>query len=351
MNKSYVLIQKNDLLIYQVMEKYGYFPKTSFYNNKNQNTNNQTIVEYQNFQILFPNFTTFFKNLDINFSHFIIRRRRIRRTRRRNRSGEKKLILNNEIKSFILNNIDSFDSEIKSFIGDYWTSLYKNVKSHIIIFLYLVNVYITDKLNNYDKNIMYWAILFHDTGKFQEMNKYYKEDYSINKRKDKSHPFKSAIIFIQTLLNKNLIFFQDKKEKEDFIKFFQNEFTDAIYKSFVKENNNNYNFPLFYNISFKNFYDIKKFLLNLKTHKQNKWVYDILILIIFHQSLPNNDSGKYVNSPLLDNKYIKKFFNVRLLELMRIILIYDSSSYCLFDGNWAPKIDLLFDRLINELYK
>ena len=54
MNQAYV-IQKNDLLIYQVMEKYGYFPKTSFYNNnnKNQNTNIQTIAEHQNFQILF----------------------------------------------------------------------------------------------------------------------------------------------------------------------------------------------------------------------------------------------------------------------------------------------------------
>ena len=351
MNHAYVLIQKNDLLIYQVMEKYGYFPKTSFYNNKNQNTNIQQIAEHQNFQILFPSFTAFFKNLDKNFSHFIIRRRRIRTTkRRRRRNGEKKLKLNDEIKSFILNKIDSFESEIKSFIGEFWASLYKNVKSHIIIFLYLVNVYIIGKLNNYDKNIMYWAILFHDTGKFQEMNKYYKEDYSINKRKDKSHPFKSAIIFIQTLLNKNLIYFKDKKEKEDFIKFFQNEFTNAIYKSFEKENNKYYNFQLFYNISFKNFDDIEKFLLNLKTHKQNKWVYDIFVLIIFHQSLPNNDRGKYVNSPLLDKKYIKKFFNVRLLELMRIILIYDSSSYCLFDGNWAPKINQLFDRLINELY-
>jgi hypothetical protein len=92
MNQAYALIQKNDLLIYQVMEKYGYFPKTSFYNNKNQNTNIQKIAEHQNFQILFPNFTAFFKNLDKNFSHFIIRRRRIRTTkRRRRRNGEKKI--------------------------------------------------------------------------------------------------------------------------------------------------------------------------------------------------------------------------------------------------------------------
>ena len=331
------LIQKKDLLIYQIMEKYGYFPKTSFYDNKNQNTNNQDIPEHQNFQLLFPNFTKFFINLDIYFTEFIKRK-----------STGKNINLNEVIRTFILNEIDTFEYEIISYIKYFWASLYEKVKSHIIIFLYLVNVYITGKLNEYDKNILYWAILFHDIGKFQKMNKYYKEDYSKNKRKDKSHPFKSAIIFIQTLLNKKLIYFKDEKEKEDFVQFFQKEFTDALYKSFEKEYNKEY--PLFYNISFKNFNNIEKFLLNLKTHKENKWIYDIIVLIIFHQSLPNNDSGKHVNSPLLDKKYIKEFFDVRLLELMRIILIYDSSSYCLFDGNWAPKIDQHFDQLINELY-
>ena len=60
-------IQKKDLLIHQIMVKYGYFPKTSFY----INNNNQNIPENKNFQKLFPNLTTFFMNLDINFSEFI----------------------------------------------------------------------------------------------------------------------------------------------------------------------------------------------------------------------------------------------------------------------------------------
>ena len=184
------------------------------------------------------------------------------------------------------------------------------------------------------------------------MNKYYKEDYSKNKFVDKSHPFKSSIVFIQTLFNKNLIYFKDEKEKENFIKFFEKEFIDAIYKSFEKEFNK-YN-SLCYNISFKNFENIEKFILNLKTHEENKWIYDILILIIFHQSLPNNDEddndGRHINFPLLDKKYIKEFFDVRLLELMRIILIYDSSSHCLFEGKWVQKIDKHFDLLIKELF-
>ena len=94
--------------------------------------------------------------------------------------------------------------------------------------------------------------------------------------------------------------------------------------------------------------------MTLKEHEENKWIYDIIILIIFHHSLPNNDSNfkneRHLNKPLLDKKYIKEFFDLRLLELMRIILIYDSSSYCLFEGGWEQKIDKHFDLLIKELF-
>jgi hypothetical protein len=77
-----------------------------------------------------------------------------------------------------------------------------------------------------------------------------------------------------------------------------------------------------------------------------------MILIIFHQSLPNNDPdlhGRHVNEPILDIKYIDELFDVRLLELMRIILIYDSSSHCLFGpSKWEQKIDKHFDILIRK---
>ena len=155
----------------------------------------------------------------------------------------------------------------------------KKVKCHTILFSYMVNEFINrDKLSDYEKNILFWAILFHDVGKFHEMNTIYKEDYSKNKFMDKAHPFKSSIIFIQNILNKNLIFFKDQDEKKEFIGFFENEFTKAIYKSFEKEESR-YN-SIVYNISFNNFDDIKKFLLKLKLHKENKWIYEVLILII-----------------------------------------------------------------------
>ena len=74
---------------------------------------------------------------------------------------------------------------------------------------------------------------------------------------------------------------------------------------------------------------------------------------MFHQSLPNNEShlhGRHVNEPILDKKYIMELFDVRLLELMRIILIYDSSSHCLFgNSKWEQKIDKHFNKLIHSI--
>ena len=173
-----------------------------------------------------------------------------------------------------------------------------------------------------------------------------------NKFLDKAHPFKSAIIFIQTSLAKNLIFFNDEKEKKEFIDFFEKQFIKALYESFEQEENK-FN-DLVYNINFNHFDNIEKFLLKLKLHKENIWIYQIMILIIFHQSLPNNNPqlhGRHINEPLLDEKYVKELFDIHLLELMRIILIYDSSSHCLLStSKWEQEIDKYFDLLIKNNY-
>ena len=45
----------------------------------------------------------------------------------------------------------------------------------------MVKVFIEkENLNDYDKNILYWAILFHDVGKFHEMNTIYKDLFNSN---------------------------------------------------------------------------------------------------------------------------------------------------------------------------
>ena len=338
-NEVKEVISKIILIIQSTMNKNNFFPKTEYFiNNKNEEKFPENVI----FEKLFPNYTKYFKNLDYNFSKAI--------------QNEKYIDENNNmskvIRKYILDQTDNWNNEIVNFIGHYWYLLDKKIKYHTIIFSYMVEVFINrDKLSDYDKNILYWAILFHDVGKFHEMNTIYKEDYSKNKYIDQAHPFKSAIVFIQTVINKKLVFFNDENEQKEFIDFFNNSFTKAVYKSFEKtENKNNY---LVYNINFKNFDDIEKFLLNLKLHKENKWIYEIMILIMFHQSLPNNEShlhGRHVNEPILDKKYIMELFDVRLLELMRIILIYDSSSHCLFgNSKWEQKIDKHFNKLIHSI--
>ena len=124
----------------------------------------------------------------------------------------------NAIRQYIQDQISIWSIEIVSYIGYFWDALDRKIKNHTLLFLYMVEVFINkDKLSDYDKNILYWAILFHDIGKFHEMNTIYKEDYSKNRRIDKAHPFKSAIVFIRTVINQKLIFFNDEKETKEFI--------------------------------------------------------------------------------------------------------------------------------------
>ena len=85
--------------------------------------------------------------------------------------------------------------------------------------------------------------------------------------------------------------------------------------------------------------------MEIKSQEKNEWIYDICVLIIFHQSLPNNEYC--MNSPLLEEKYIKIFFTKRLVELMRIIMIYDSASHSMFYGSsWIEPINSNIDEVI-----
>ena len=75
------------------------------------------------------------------------------------------------LRKYILDLENKLNNEIINFIGYYWCNLEKKVKSHTLIFLYMTEVFINKiQLSDYDKNVLYWAILFHDVGKFHEMN-------------------------------------------------------------------------------------------------------------------------------------------------------------------------------------
>ena len=344
MNTNEIIIESKSLLIKSEMDKCGFYPKTNYFiNNNNEPNEDDKFPEKFNFEKIFPNLTSYFKNLDNNFS--------LAFENINNNSKHKKNEMHKIFRKYILDQSDKWNPELVKYIGYYWDSLDAKVKSHTLIFLYMSDIFIIkDKLTDYEKNILYWAILFHDVGKFHEMNTIYKENYSYNKYIDKTHPLKSGIIFISTALKQDLIYFSDEKEKKEFKDIFEKIFIKALYESFEEEKN--YKYDLFYNINFDHIEDIKKFLLKLKFHVENKWIYEILLLIIFHQSFPNNDpnmSGRHINKPLLDEKYIKELFNIRLVELMRIILIYDSSSHCLFSNfKWEQEIDKYFNKLIRN---
>ena len=160
---------------------------------------------------------------------------------------------------------------------------------------------------------------------------------------DKTHPFKSILIFLNSAFEHDLFYYPDDEYKNELNNIYKDEFINSIYKSWNLESNE-YS-KNFYNISFKYIDVIEKFFMKIKSQEQNEWIYDICVLIIFHQSLPNNEN--HMNSPLLEEKYIKLFFNKRLAELMRIIMIYDSSSHSMFFGSyWPQEINKNMDKII-----
>ena len=102
-----------------------------------------------------------------------------------------------------------------------------------------------------------------------------------------------------------------------------------------------------YNISLKYFNEICDFLKYIKTFgNKNNWIYDACVLIIFHQNIPNNEFN--MNHPILSNEQIKELFDLRLLEMMRVIMFLDSATYTIFDQTeWEIQINKQIDILRN----
>ena len=200
---------------------------------------------------------------------------------------------------------------------------------------------ILEKIKEYDKNILYWTILYHDLGKYRELNPFIKEKFDYSSY-DKTHPFKSIIIFLNSAFEHELFFYPNDEYKNELINIYKEEFINSIFDS---RNLEKYKKKERYNICYKHIDVIEKFFMKIKSQEKNEWIYDICVLIIFHQSLPNNKDN--MNSPLLEEKYIKIFFTKRLVELMRIIMIYDSASHSMFYGSsWIEPINSNIDEVI-----
>ena len=74
-----------------------------------------------------------------------------------------------------------------------------------------------------------------------------------------------------------------------------------------------------YNINLEHFDEIYEFLKYITSlDDENEFIYDASSLIIFHQNIPNNENN--MNFPLLSNEQIKQVFDLRLLEMMKVIM-------------------------------
>ena len=320
------------LVLDALIKKYSYLPE-----NKDFEIKNIKIEEKANFINYFKQFFQYIRSFDQSLTSTI----------------KSKNIQNNDyIKDGIISEMissDSFnDNEIKEFIKDFWINQKEYNIKHIVLFLILADKYLEKfskiKFSEYDKNIIYWTILFHDLGKHKKMNPLIEEKiykYSA----DKTHPFKSIIIFLDLAFDKNLFYYPNENYKDELFKYYKNDFSISLYKSWelITPNKKKKNL---YNISFMYIEIFAIFFNKIKMEEKNEWIYDICVLIIFHQSLPNNDN--HMNKPLLEEKDIKRFFTKRLVELMRVIMIYDSASHSLFNGgNWCKEIN----KHIDEIYK
>ena len=391
--KNNLLFENCSLFIKEILIKYEYFPESKDFLNSE---NNKIIPNEIDFKQNFPKYFEFILKIDEIISNYL-----------KSIEDFNKSNLNLKIKSFTPKIITENESEINEFIvKNYWKELKIYTKQHISIFLYMVNLNFENNkiFNDYDKNIIFWTILFHDCGKHIKMNKN-EEKCNFNSDiyvKDLCHPFKSYIIFIESFLENNKIIFENLDEKNKFVEDFnylkeilldsfevdkiikkveiltekktnENDNKNEIEKKLEtkeeknKENNEKINneinienndkktiekenndenkiIDIRYNLTFKHIEIIENFLLKLK--EKNKFIYDISVLILFHQSLPNND--EYMNCPLLPENYIKKLFDLRLIELMRIIMVFDSCSHSLFTGgNWIKEINKHINLLRN----
>ena len=254
--------------------------------------------------------------------------------------------------------LDEINETLTDFMGQKFLNLRKKVRFHEDLFFYILTILeksiIKEKFVDYDINILYWVSLFHDIGKHQKMHKIFEKDDYIFGTLDKLHPFKSIILFIETLIEKKL--FKINNEEFDILKHKFEDFKEIIFDSYeelpktpslMKTGDENIDKQKMYNISLKHFKEICEFLNYIKSlGNDNSWIYEASLLIIFHQNIPNNENN--MNCPLLSNDQIKEIFDLRLLEMMRVIMLLDSSTYTIFDQTeWEIEINKQIDILRN----
>ena len=256
-------------------------------------------------------------------------------------------IINNGKGSNILSNqflhqknkkiFNDIDKNLSAIMGKNFDNLKQKVKLHTDVFCYLFTViekeFVNKHFYEYDLNIIYWTILFHDIAKFRNMHPVLEKNMYYGST-DGMHPYKSAMIFINTLLEKKLIEISEDEQKNFNQKY--EKFKKKIFDSY-KSKISGFHFDIKY---FKDIIEFVKYLRSLG--EKNSWLCDVFILIVFHQNLPNNKF--HMNPELLTKEQIMDVFDLRLLEMMRIIMVLDSLSHQVFDPTeWTSQINIQLD--------
>jgi hypothetical protein len=106
------------------------------------------------------------------------------------------------------NNIILFkdlDDKLSNIVGNYFKNLENEVRLHINLFCYLFTViekeFVYKHFVDYDINIIYWVILFHDLAKYIVIHPDKDKNYKFALC-DYMHPYKSALLFIENLIEK-----------------------------------------------------------------------------------------------------------------------------------------------------
>ena len=285
----------NSLIIDDMMKEFNYYPNVKEFESVIKEIDNKN-----NFNEIFNTFLTKLKEYDKSFTNYV----------KSNEIMEK--LYTFQVDIYLIKYLENNDIEVKDYIKNIWEEQTNNNKRHICFFIILVDKYIerSKKISEYEKNILFWTILYHDLGKYKEMNPFIKEDIDLYDY-DKTHPFKSIIIFLNSAFEHELFFYPNDEYKNELNKIYKEEFINSIFKSWNLEIYDN---KTRYNISFKYIDIIEKFFMKIKSQEQNEWIYDICVLIIFHQSLPNNEYC--MNSPLLEEKYINRNISISICKFL-----------------------------------
>ena len=148
----------NILIIDNMMKKNNYFPEV-----KELESVSKEIVDKNNFSKIFNLFLSKLKDFDDCLTSYISSNKiDIKNT----------YCLDFKVKSFLFTHLRDNDKEVKGYLQEIWEKQESDNKKHTYFFLILVDKYITlsGKITEYDKNILYWTILYHDLGKFMQIN-------------------------------------------------------------------------------------------------------------------------------------------------------------------------------------